>query len=91
MMENYQLRKAAGAYWLLDMSQSGKENVLPVSLNEAGAKIWSRLCEGARMEEIAKDFAGQYQIAESEALEDVKQFVSQLQKQGIVTELSETK
>lgn len=91
MMENYQLRKAAGAYWLLDMSQSGKENIMPISLNEAGAKIWCLLCEGLSVEEIAKDIAGEYQIAESEALEDVKQFVSQLQKQGVLTELSETR
>ena len=36
MKERYQLRQAAGAYWLLDMEQ-GEQYKKPFMLNECGA------------------------------------------------------
>lgn len=83
MREKYQLRHAAGCYWLLNMEQSGKDYIQPVVLNESGAEIWKRLQAGDTMEQIAEEFHRQFQIPLSEAVEDIRQFVLQLQKQGI--------
>lgn len=84
MREKYQLRHAAGSYWLLCMEQTGKDYIQPVSLNEAGAEIWKRLQENDTIEQIAEEFHRQFQIPVTEAREDIEQFLGQLKKQGIV-------
>ncbi len=83
MEQRYQLRKAAGCYWLLDMWQTGKTNTKPVILNENGAIIWQRLREGENQEAIAKEFHQNYGISEQEALQDIGAFLKQLEKQGV--------
>lgn len=84
MQEKYQLRHAAGSYWLLCMEQTGKEYIQPVSLNESGAKILKRLQENYTKEQIAEEFHHRFGVPVTEAMEDIEQFVDQLQKQGIV-------
>lgn len=79
----YQVRKAAGTYWLLNMEQDGLIFQKPVPLNESGAGIWQLLEEGKKPEQIAVIFAGEYGILAQEALEDIQQFIKQLEKQGI--------
>ena len=44
--ERYQIRQAAGMYWLLDMEQSGIPYRQPVLLNETGAAFWKLLVQG---------------------------------------------
>lgn len=80
----YQLRKAAGSYWLLDMEQPGLLYKPPVPLNESGADIWRLLAdEGKGPEQIAEIFAQEYGMAVQDALLDIRQFMQQLRKQGI--------
>lgn len=79
----YQLRKAAGTYWLLDMSQTGPAYTRPVPLNESGAKIWQMLENGKSPEQMAEIFAGDYDITYEEAVSDIRQFLKQLERQGI--------
>ena len=56
MSERYQLRHAAGCYWLLDMEQSGKDYIGPIVLNESGAEIWNRLQAGGTIDQVAEEF-----------------------------------
>lgn len=84
MREKYQLRHAAGSYWLLCMEQTGKDYIQPVSLNESGAEIWKRLQENYTREQIAEEFHRRFQVPVPDAMEDIEQFVDQLKKQGIV-------
>lgn len=84
MDAKYQLRKAAGCYWLLDMTQSGLDYKRPVPLNESGARIWQLMAdEGSKIEQAAQVMAQEYGIAASDALLDIRQFMEQLKKQGI--------
>lgn len=83
MFAKYQVRKAAGGYWLLDMSQEGFVYKNPVFLNETGAAIWELLEDGKPPEQIAESFVEEYGIAKEEALADVGQFIEQLKQQGI--------
>ena len=82
--ERYQLRMAAGMYWLLDMEQSGAEKVEPVVINESGAHIWEQyVClrsEAAVAEALCREFG----ISVQEALADIRRFLRQLEEQGIV-------
>lgn len=74
----YQLRKAAGRYWLLDMEQPGSPYKPPVVINECGAFIWQCCEKGLSGESIAGLLSDEYGIPEEEALQDVLQFLNQL-------------
>ena len=81
--KRYQLRYAAGLYWLLDMEQTGSTYKKPVTMNECGAYIWQNYIESVSEQEIASMLHARYGISSEEALEDIREFIKQLQKQGI--------
>ena len=79
----YQIRKAAGQYWLLDMEQSGVNRLEYVILNESGAYIWE-LYERLQSEtDVAIEMHKEFGLPEEEALADVRQFLKQLKEQGV--------
>ncbi|MBR6643841.1 MAG: PqqD family protein [Lachnospiraceae bacterium] len=84
LQSKYQLRYAAGRYWLLNMAQKGVPYHAPIALNSVGAEIWTRLADNMEISQIAKDLSAWYNISEDEALDDVREFLAQLEKQGIV-------
>ncbi len=82
--ERYQIRKAAGVYWLLDMEQSGIEGRGCVMLNESGALIWDLYARLGSVREVAEKLSSEFGVLVPEAETDVRQFLQQLKKQGIV-------
>jgi len=53
-------------------------------LNETGASIWN-LCDGKRtIEEIAKIIEEEFEAEDESVLEDVREFVDELEKQGLI-------
>ena len=82
--ERYQLRRAAGKYWLLDMEQAGGDYKAPVAMNETGAMILNSYWRADDPEEAAKVLSETYEIELEEALTDVKEFLRQLESQGVV-------
>jgi pilus assembly protein TadC len=78
--KDYQLRYAAGKYWLLAMSQQGFAYRRPIALNESGARLWKLLAEGLDRREAAGRLAEEYGLAENEALRDVDSFIRQLEE-----------
>lgn len=84
LKKRYQIRKAAGLYWLLDMEQSGIGRQEQIVLNESGAYIWKQYerlrSEAAVAEELNREFG----ISVEEALADVEQFLQQLKRQGMI-------
>ena len=83
MKERYQLRQAAGAYWLLDMEQ-GEQYKNPFMLNECGAYIYPAYISGMSEDEIMQAFAKEYGLSFSCAQSDVGQFMMELRQQGII-------
>jgi len=75
---DYQLRYAAGMYWLLNTKQQGLHYVRPIPLNECGAHLWQMLSEGADQMEIVNRLCGEYGLERAEALRDVESFIAQL-------------
>ena len=51
----YQLRRAAGVYWLLDMEQDGLSCERPIMLNECGAFLWQRFRDGKTKEAAVQE------------------------------------
>lgn len=84
--KRYQLRYAAGQYWLLDMKQKGVPYRSPLSVNEAGALIWNRLLEGWTLEMISDELSREYSISTDEVRTDVLQFIEQLTAYGVLLE-----
>ncbi len=84
MKEKYQLREAAGCFWLLDMEQDGKNFRKPLMLNKSGAAIWKLLCDGKDPKQIAEYLKKTYDISGDEAKEDVRLFLESLKKEGIL-------
>lgn len=82
-MEGYELRRAAGYYWLIDTQQPGVPYKKPWMLNETGAEIFQLLDAYRDSEKVINELSKRYHIAESNVKEDVKQFVEELQNQGV--------
>ncbi len=80
----YQLRHAAGRYWLLDMQQDGLDYKKPIELNECAALIWERVHQGRTKEEIAQEIQENYGISLEQASGDTEQFIMHLREQGLV-------
>ena len=79
----YQLRYAAGMYWLLDVEQEGIPYKRPLSMNEVGARIWEMTVKGLNRGQIVDSLCREYQ-ADRELVEpDVEQFYAQLAEYGI--------
>ncbi len=77
---DYQLRYAAGIYWLLNMKQRGFDYIRPLALNECGAYIWQMLCEGNDKFKIVDNLCKEFRIERDEALKDTEYFLEQLNK-----------
>lgn len=85
-MSRYQLRYAAGQYWLLDMKQEGNPYKHPKNLNCVGAEIWKRMESGQQMEQIAQELASEYEVGVQEVRKDIADFCNQLSTYGVITE-----
>ncbi len=75
---DYQLRYAAGMYWLLNTKQRGLHYIRPLSLNECGAHLWQMLSAGADKPELVNSLCAEYGLERAEALSDVEDFIKQL-------------
>ena len=79
----YQLRHAAGLYWILDMWQEGVPYRKPLAVNEIGADIWRMLENGRSDAEIADIISRKYHADRERIGQDVLQFREKLQECGI--------
>ena len=79
----YQLRYAAGLYWLIDMEQSGTSYIKPVPLNKGGAQIWKLIESGMSEAEVCRSLCDEFGISDEQAQRDLNDFVSQLKAQNV--------
>ena len=82
--KSYQLRHAAGRYWLLDMQQDGLVYHKPIELNECAAFIWKMCVRRRTQEEIASELQKHYGISMRQARKDTEQFIMRLREQGLI-------
>ena len=84
MYGDYQLREAGGFYWLINMSQSGKDYRQPLRLNETGALLLTGCYEGKTAEKMACELSECYGLPVEEMKKDVDAFLAQLVANGVV-------
>jgi hypothetical protein len=53
-------------------------------LNETGTRIWELLGQGLNVEQIVQHLVSEFEVADSEAAEELKTLLSQLRDQGLV-------
>lgn len=81
--KRYQLRHAAGRYYLLDMEQEGVPYKRPMELNSIGAQIWQLMSMGHTTEQVVQELAKEYEADVTDIREDVHQFQRNLMAFGV--------
>mgnify|MGYP002517698684 CR=1 FL=1 len=76
----YQLREAAGVFWLLHMTQTGFPFEKPLVMNACGALIWDCYAKGYPVDKISHIVQETYDIPEKQAKEDTQEFIRQLEE-----------
>ena len=76
--KRYQLRHAAGLYWLIDMEQPDSSYNSPIPLNEGGAVLWRMIDGGASLDEICQRLCAESDISMEQARVDATDFIQQL-------------
>ena len=84
MNTKFQLRYAAGIYWLLDMEQEIGNYKQPLSMNEVGAEIFELMQEGKSNQQIAEILGDRYSSKPEDVLGDIVGFELQLKEFGYV-------
>ena len=79
----YQLRHAAGQYWLIDTWQEGVPYRRPLTMNEVGADIWQMMEQGCSQKQIVDVLSREYQTSREVVEQDLAQFQAQLVRFGI--------
>lgn len=82
----YQIRYAAGMWWLIDVNQNGFDYKSPQSLNDTGMYIYIRLSEGKSVSRIAEDMNKDFGISVVDAIKDIKEFIGIMDEKGILRE-----
>ncbi|MBP5494142.1 MAG: PqqD family protein [Lachnospiraceae bacterium] len=77
-LDNYEIHKAAGTYFLVNMAQKGDVFEKPVEVNEFGALVVKLIKEGKSEDEAAKLLADEYEADFEEVKKDVSEFTESL-------------
>ncbi len=80
---DYQIRYAAGMWWLIDVNQDGFNYKAPQSLNETGMYIYRRLCDGKSVHKIAEEMSNDFGINVEVAMNDIEEFVGSMDEKLI--------
>jgi len=85
-MSDYQLRSAAGTFFLLSMNQKGLPYEKPLQLNRIAAELWILFLEGNKAEQVVNAMVQKYGVSEAEIREDMQLFCRQMNELGITIE-----
>jgi len=82
-MSDYQLRYAAGKYFLLNMKQKGIPYEKPLQLNAIAADLWNLFLEGNTEEQTVTFMVQKYGVSTEEIRQDIQVFCGQMSELGI--------
>ena len=84
--DRFELRRAAGLYWLVDLEQKGSTYHETMKLNEKGARIWSLMNEGKSYEEIAGLLSKESGEGQQRTYLSVLRLAEALKEYGVILE-----
>ena len=89
MNKKFQLRYAAGIYWLIDMEQKIGDYKKPLPMNETGAEIFELMEQGKTNLQIAEILVGRYNSKPEDVLKDIVGFEMHLKSFGYTPGIQE--
>ncbi len=80
----YTLRQIAGEYLAIPISNAAVENANIVVLNPVSHLIWKELETEKTLKELLSTVTKEFDVPEEEALNDIKEFLSELEKANLL-------
>lgn len=77
-------REIAGEVILVPVGKTALENNGLFTLNELGGFLWDRLPQAESEHDLLRAVLEEYDVPESQALEDIREFLAQLTRMGIL-------
>lgn len=82
--KEFVLREIAGDYIIIPTGKTVLEFNGLITVNEVGVSLWKMLQEEATFEELVKGILDEYDVEESVAREDIREFLDRLIEGGII-------
>ena len=84
--KEFVLREIAGDYVIIPVGKTVIEFNGLITVNEVGVSIWNMLQNEVTLDQIVQGILNEYEVEESVAREDIREFLDQLIDGGILTE-----
>ena len=84
--KEFVLREIAGDYVIIPVRKTVIEFNGLITVNEVGVSIWNMLQNEVTFDQIVQGILNEYEVEESVAREDIREFLDQLIDGGILTE-----
>ena len=84
--KEFVLREIAGDYVIIPVGKTVIEFNGLITVNEVGVSIWNMLQNEVTFDQIVQGILNDYEVEESVAREDIREFLDQLIDGGILTE-----
>ena len=84
--KEFVLREIAGDYVIIPVGKTVIEFNGLITVNEVGVSIWNMLQNEVTFDQIVQGILNEYEVEESVAREDIREFSDQLIDGGILTE-----
>lgn len=85
------LREIMGDYIIVPTGETVLEFNGVVSVNEVGALLWNMLQKEVTFEELAQGILNEYDVEESVAKQDIREFLDKLIENGILDKNEKSK
>ncbi len=82
----FAIREIAGDFILVPLGESALKISGMFTTNDVGAFIWKKLECGTNMESLINAVVGEFEVDESTAEKDVKEFIDIIRKLELLTE-----
>lgn len=84
--KEFVLREIAGDHIIVPTGATVLEFNGLITVNEVGVTIWNMLQEEITMDELVRGVLAEYEVEEEVARKDIREFLGQLVKSGILDE-----
>lgn len=84
--KEFVLREIAGDYVIIPVGKTVIEFNGLITVNEVGVSIWNMLQNEVTFDQIVQGILNEYEVEESVAREDIREFLNKLIDGGILTE-----
>lgn len=86
LKEGYELNNIIGEWAVVPIGGRMTDVNGILTLSESGAFLWNKLKTGSDIEKLVSSLLAEYKIDRSTAEEDVRQFIADLNKLGLLEE-----